>query len=196
MKTKTTSPYRSVGRGAALAVALVLALVLGPAAPAGAAGEPEPTLADLVARDLDGRPFDPRSLAGKVVLVDFWAVWCVPCIASFPTLAELHRELAPRGFTVLGAAAYSGTADDVRSFLAERDPLPYPIVLVGDETVARFGVVGLPTYVLFAPDGTVAERFVGELADLHDRVVAAATRLLAAGGSAADPPRESTSKGE
>ena len=57
---------------------------------------------------LDGGSFDAGELAGRAVLIDFWAVWCAPCIAAFPQLSRLHDDFGGSDFQVLGVAVYSG----------------------------------------------------------------------------------------
>ena len=69
----------------------------------------------FTATRLDGRPFDAAELEGRAVLLDFWAVWCTPCIAAFPHLGRLQHDFGGRDFQVLGVAVHSGTPDDVRS---------------------------------------------------------------------------------
>ncbi|MFQ5641543.1 MAG: TlpA disulfide reductase family protein [bacterium] len=124
---------------------------------------------DFKAIDLHGKPFTALRLKGKTVLLDFWAVWCAPCIAAFPTLTKLNRDLKDQNFQVVGVAVYSGTHEDVRTFL-EKHKLDYTVV-VGDEDLAgRFGVIGFPTYFLISPDGTVQKKYVGEAKNLYDDV--------------------------
>ncbi len=124
---------------------------------------------DFVAPDLSGEPFSANSLAGRAVLVDFWAVWCAPCVVAFPLLNELHATRATTGVHVLGVALHSGTVEDVAAFVRERG-VEYPMVIGDDDLAERFGVVGFPTYLLFAPDGTLAQRYIGKLDEVLDEL--------------------------
>ncbi len=135
------------------------------------------TVADLDAVALDGGRLSGEKLRGRLVLVDFWAVWCLPCIQAFPTLSRLQDEHGERGLRVLGVAVYSGSRQDVADFLKEHD-LSYPVVVGDEELVARFDVIGYPTYFLFAPDGSLVETYVGEMESLAEEVAAAVERYL------------------
>lgn len=61
---------------------------------------------------INGAPLSPSELKGKVILLDFWAVWCGPCIATFPHLREWHEHFAKDGLVIIGATKYYGYAWD------------------------------------------------------------------------------------
>jgi len=126
---------------------------------------------DFRATTLTGTPFHGSELAGKIVLLDFWAVWCPPCLKAIPTLSRLQRDLESSGFQVLGVASYSGSPEDVAAFVKEHD-VHYPMVVGDDDLVERFDVIGYPTYFLIDTEGRIAKKYVGELDDLYDIVAA------------------------
>ena len=121
--------------------------------------------------DLDGNQFHGSSLEGKIVLLDFWAVWCGPCLAAFPALKRLSRDFNDQNFEVIGIASYSGTSADVQE-VVEQYNVGYTIILGEISLIKKFGVIGLPTYFLMGPDGTVARKYVGEVKDLYERITA------------------------
>ncbi len=131
---------------------------------------------------LGGGELSLAELQGRVVVIDFWATWCPPCIFQIPILNQIHRRYADRGVEVLGISVDSGGADAVREF-AEEHRIAYPILL-GDESLARaYGAPGYPSLVVVAPDGTIAEGppHVG-VVDLEE--LASELEALLAGGSA------------
>lgn len=97
---------------------------------------------------LGGRSASLKQLEGKVVYVDFWASWCISCIASFPFMERMRRDLGPRGLEVVAVNMDQRPAD-AAAFLA-RHRVTFPIALGGNEACAkRFGVSGMPsTYVV------------------------------------------------
>lgn len=95
--------------------------------------------------------------AGKVVLVDFWASWCTPCKASFPTMAELYKDYSGRGF-VLAAVGVDEKASAASGFAKKLAP-PFPTLHDRDQKFVRLvGVPTMPTSYLIGRDGRV--RFV------------------------------------
>ena len=95
--------------------------------------------------------------AGKVTLVDFWASWCAPCKASFPTYAQLHADYQSRGFVVVAVSVDENPAA-YEAFIRQQKP---PFVTVRDQDhrlVGRVDVPAMPTCFLLGRDGRV--RFV------------------------------------
>jgi thiol-disulfide isomerase/thioredoxin len=106
---------------------------------------------------LDGSPFDPKSLAGKVVLVDFWATWCGPCVAEIPNMLEQYEKYHAKGFEVVGISL-DEEKEKVDAFVTEKK-IPWPILYAGkgwQDPVAQFyGISGIPQLILIGRDGNV-----------------------------------------
>ncbi|MEK9720526.1 MAG: TlpA disulfide reductase family protein [Quisquiliibacterium sp.] len=121
-----------------------------------------------------GKGFALDRLRGKVVVLNFWASWCPPCIEEMPELAELHREIAPRNGTVIGIGIDSPS--NIRQF-AENRPVPYPLLVAGlggTELAKRFGnqAGALPFTAVLDPQGRITLRKLGRirLAELRSEV--------------------------
>ena len=111
-----------------------------------------------------GQPLTLESLRGKVVLVDFWATWCKPCIKSMPELEAIYKDYQKLGLEVVGVSVDQGDDRDkkVKKFL-EKKPIAYPIVIDNEEASSweAFHVVALPTVYLIGRDGQITERWTG-----------------------------------
>ena len=122
-----------------------------------------PTLAPVVSFTfLDGRAGDLASLRGHVVLVNFWATSCAPCVAEMPRLVQTWRTMSPRGFEALAVATSDDPPLRVSDF-AKAHALPFGVVSdVSGEVEARFGGVPVtPTSVLIDKRGRIVSRWIG-----------------------------------
>lgn len=115
---------------------------------------------ELRYRALDGSHVDLASLRGRVVLVDFWASWCRPCVAALPRLATLQSELGEEGLTILGASI-DEKASKIRKAIGSGGA-GYPVGLVDADDWNRWGVRSLPALFLVDRDGMIVRRFGGE----------------------------------
>jgi peroxiredoxin len=77
-------------------------------------------------KDLSGKPVNAASLAGKVVVIDFWATWCAPCREELPVLQKLYKKYGAQGLVVVGVSV-DKDADNIKQFM-QKMPLSFPIV--------------------------------------------------------------------
>lgn len=104
---------------------------------------------------LDGAIVDADSLRGRVVLVNFWATWCLPCRVEMPALESMYQRHRDAGFVIVGLAVDQAATEKVAAFVRERE-VTYPIVHVGREAERAFGGVrGYPTSFLLDRSGRV-----------------------------------------
>lgn len=130
---------------------------------AGAACKAEgPANLDFTLKDMNGADYRMADLKGKVVLVNFWASWCAPCLAEIPEFIKVREEYHEKGFEIVGIST-DDTPEQLKAF-AEKTKTNYPLVQVTAEVEEAFGpVFGLPTSVLVARDGSVCKRHFGPL---------------------------------
>ena len=112
---------------------------------------------DLKFTALDGRVVDLAQLRGKVVLVDFWATWCGPCVAELPNVKRVYDQYHAKGFEVI-AVSLDTDKQKLLDFVRERG-LPWPQHFDGkgwkNELAQRFAVSAIPAMMLVGPDGII-----------------------------------------
>ncbi len=160
------------------AVLFVLLLALSPAF-----GAPAPVklkvgdFAPPFARaDFQGHVFDLKAQRGKIVLIDFWASWCPPCMIEIPHLDQLQKKYGGRGFQIIGVSMDDSA--NVTKKTMQKTPFDYPVVL-GDAKFGNLygGVLGLPLQYLVGADGKILAIWSGDLASTAlDQDVAAALK--------------------
>lgn len=132
-------------------------------APAAAACKSEgPANLSLTMKDMHGKDYKLADLKGKVVLVNFWASWCAPCLAEIPEFIKVREEYHDKGFEIIGIST-DDSAEQLRDFAAKYKT-NYPLLQVSGEAEDAYGpVFGLPTSIIVARDGSVCKRHFGPL---------------------------------
>jgi thiol-disulfide isomerase/thioredoxin len=98
--------------------------------------------------------------SGQVVLLDFWATYCAPCVDALPRLEALHAKNASKGFAVVGLVV-DERLEMARKLLAKAGA-QYPQVTASQEIWAAYRINALPSLVLVGRDGKIRRRFGGE----------------------------------
>ena len=121
--------------------------------------------------------FQLSDYQGKVVVLDFWASWCVPCRRSFPWMNEMQRKYGDDGLVII-AVNLDNQASDAEAFL-QRYPAEFSIYYDHERQLARqYGVEAMPSSFLIGRDGTVVERHLGFKSGETDDHEAAIVELL------------------
>jgi thiol:disulfide interchange protein DsbD len=135
-----------------------------PAAPAGRGQAPGAAPAIGVFSKLDGGALDTSTFSGKVVVVNFWATWCVPCIGEIPGFNKLNQQLGGKGVVVLGVSMDEEGAERVRPFL-KKHPMDYLVALGSDAVSKQYGLNELPVTIVIDRSGKQVKRFEGFTAE-------------------------------
>jgi len=116
------------------------------------------------ATKLAGGALDTAPLNGKIVVVNFWATWCVPCIREIPSFNKLHKDFAAQGVAVLGIAMDEEGAERVAPFL-KKHPMDYPVGLGNEALTKQYSLDELPVTLVFDRTGKQLKRFEGFTAE-------------------------------
>jgi thiol-disulfide isomerase/thioredoxin len=163
-------------------IALLASLIVGLLAVSAAAQAPA---SDFSLKTLDGKTMTLAEHRGKVVLVNFWATWCIPCKVEMPILMSLQKTYGPKGFTVLGVSVDDEGAEVVKPWLAKnlftlegkKQAINFPILL-GSTTMAEdyAEIFAFPATFLVDQKGNVVKHIEGPVEEAD--ITAAVKALL------------------
>jgi cytochrome c-type biogenesis protein len=128
-----------------------------PATAGNANSQPAP---DVQFAKLDGGSLRLTELRGRVVVLNFWATWCIPCRSEIPALSAMQKAMDGEGLTVVGVS-YDDTAELIQEFQKDLKQ-DYTVVLGGKEVGSQLPASPLPTTYIIDRQGQIREKFIGE----------------------------------
>lgn len=172
---KTQIPFKKIlYRTIPLAVAAML-LSTQPAMAILQTGEKAPAI-KLVTTS--GQAVTLANYRGYVLVMDFFATWCIPCKESIPHMIDLNRKYGRQGLQILGVSVDEGNDREVKEFIAARR-INYPVAIAGDEMQADYGLRSIPTIYVISKKGVVAGKFQGYSDQTAKAIEDTVKRLLA-----------------
>jgi len=133
---------------------------------------------DFKLTDSSGVEVTLASLAGKVVLLDFWATWCGPCKQVMPILQSIADEYKDKNVAVIGVNMGERNPDDGVKYMAKKS-FTYGCLLKGEDLAKAYRITGIPTLIIIGKDGTIAMIEVGAPQDAATTLRAAINTALA-----------------
>lgn len=137
-------------------------------------GTPAP---EWILSDSDGNMVSLEELRGNVVVIDFWATWCRPCIVVMPEIQSLHEKYADQPVVIYGINVWESA--DAAAFMLE-NAFTYGLLLEGDAVAEEYKVSGIPTLYVIDQEGNIAFAQVGSSSELGLKLTEVIDSLLAA----------------
>lgn len=128
-----------------------------PPPPVNASFEPVP---DVEFRTLADQPYSLKSLQGQVVMLNFWATYCIPCREEIPALNELQHELESQGLRIVGASL-DDSIEGVNAYQQEVVKFDYQVLIGGSDAKVKFAQSVLPTTYLIDRQGRIRQKIIG-----------------------------------
>jgi cytochrome c biogenesis protein CcmG/thiol:disulfide interchange protein DsbE len=130
------------------------------------ADEAEPSPGDKPApsftlQDLNGKQVSLSDFKGKVVILDFWATWCPPCVKEVPHFVALYEQYKDKGFAIVGISVDRAGISVVKSFV-EKYRVNYPVLMTDRQVEKAYGdITSIPTTFVIDSAGNIRRTYVG-----------------------------------
>ncbi|PTY08620.1 hypothetical protein DB347_03320 [Opitutaceae bacterium EW11] len=118
---------------------------------------------DWKVSDLAGKPLSSADLKGKVVVVDFWATWCGPCVSEIPGYVQLQKKYDEKGLKIVGLSVDQAGPEVVKKFVQAKK-INYAIAMADDDVIKAFGSFdAIPTTFVIDREGRIRFKKTGSL---------------------------------
>jgi thiol-disulfide isomerase/thioredoxin len=156
-------------------LALLLLALASPAAAVLQKGQAAPPIQVVTT---SGQRVSLTNYRGHVLIMDFFATWCVPCRESIPHLIGLNSRYAGQGLQILGMSVDDEGDKEVKAFVVDKR-INYPVALVNEDVQADYGLRSVPTIFVISKKGIVAEKFMGYNEQIGRNIETLVKKLLA-----------------
>jgi cytochrome c-type biogenesis protein len=119
-----------------------------------------PPAPDVEFKTLEGKPFRIRDLEGRVVMLNFWATWCLPCKNEIPALNAMQRDLQSQGLQIVGAS-WDDSEQGIAEYQKDIQKLEYDVVVSGQDVRSKLGNLALPTTYIIDRQGRLRATIIG-----------------------------------
>ncbi len=134
---------------------------------------------DFSWQTLDGEIVHLSNLKGKVVLLDFWAIRCVPCRSTIPHVEAIHNKYKDRGVVVIGINMDAASRRKAVAEFIKENGMTYFVISDANGNVASlYGVTSIPRFFLVDKDGNIASMKIGNIPDLEELITSEIDKLL------------------
>lgn len=134
---------------------------------------------DFKLKDAEGKEFTLESYKGEIVVIDFWATWCGPCVAAMPDLQKIHTKYKDQKVKVVGVNVFEEDPSKAVKFKKSKN-YTYGLLLRGDDIASKLKVTGIPCFFVLDANGKIIKRIGGynkslgsQLSELIDKELAA-----------------------
>ncbi|MCQ9205729.1 MAG: TlpA family protein disulfide reductase [Omnitrophica bacterium] len=115
---------------------------------------------DFALSDVQGKTFHLSDFKGKVILLDFWATWCLFCRMSIPSFVSLYKEYNDKGLEIIGVALEYDGGKILAKFIKEKN-IPYTVLIGSEKLAVEYSAYGVPTRFLINREGKIVRKFIG-----------------------------------
>jgi len=116
---------------------------------------------EFTVNDLNGNVVSLAQMKGKVVVLNFWAVWCPPCKAELPDFAATYQRLQKKGLVIVGLAGGDSSIEDTKDLVAQYG-ITYPVALSTPQVEKLYGPIrAFPTTVIIDAEGRIVTKKIG-----------------------------------